>query len=428
MLNFFKRGFIKKTSTALLGTVLAQLLPIIVAPLLSRWYSPEAHGIYNAFIASSAILATLLSLSLEGAISVSDTEDDAMTTFKLILMQSVFGVGMLEICMILFPRFMSTILSLQEAIELIYLVPIYAFLLSAYNSLIYLYLRLDSVKNASFIKLIMSSAVIGFNLFFGIVRRSMTDLIWGQIAAYLLLIAIELPILSRLVGMKRFFAMLPVSQIRALYAKNKNFILQYMPSTLLNTAALQMPAILIKSIFGASIGGFYGMTHRFLVIPTAAISAGIGDVFRNEAVLERQRTGQYYTSYRKVLLLLSVTGGLIFSVIVLCAPWLFAIVLGEQWAFSGIMTRYLLPMYLLKYIVVPLGFSLILSGKLRENLCIQIFIFAATGIIFLLGRAFSWTWELTFLSYMLCTCAMYVVVFLYSRKLSKEGFHVDNSR
>ena len=54
------KEFNKNVIKVLSGTVLAQALPIAVAPILTRIYSPENFGIFALFYAIVSILALWL--------------------------------------------------------------------------------------------------------------------------------------------------------------------------------------------------------------------------------------------------------------------------------------------------------------------------------------------------------------------------------
>ncbi len=58
----------KNTSILVSGTALAQLIPILLQPILRRFYSPEVFGAYSVYLSLVGILYVLSSLRYEMAI------------------------------------------------------------------------------------------------------------------------------------------------------------------------------------------------------------------------------------------------------------------------------------------------------------------------------------------------------------------------
>ena len=52
------------------GTTLAQAIPILLSPALTRLYSPESFGALGAYIAASAILIVIATGKYENALLI----------------------------------------------------------------------------------------------------------------------------------------------------------------------------------------------------------------------------------------------------------------------------------------------------------------------------------------------------------------------
>lgn len=74
----------KNISILMTGTIIAQVIPILLSPILTRLYSPSEFGMLAVFLSITSILAVFANLRLDVAImSASDQE-------KLILKKLVY--------------------------------------------------------------------------------------------------------------------------------------------------------------------------------------------------------------------------------------------------------------------------------------------------------------------------------------------------
>ena len=84
------------------GSTLAQLIPIAIAPILTRLYSPEEFGLLAIFISLAAIFSPIASLRYELSIllpkSNSDAKDLAYLCFGIICFFTLIFFVIIFIC------------------------------------------------------------------------------------------------------------------------------------------------------------------------------------------------------------------------------------------------------------------------------------------------------------------------------------------
>ena len=94
MINFktdFKDSFFYKNILILLkGTVLAQIIPLIISPFLTRLYSPKEFGVLALFSSISVILGSIVNGRYEQALVLIKTENEARHLTILSLLISLF--------------------------------------------------------------------------------------------------------------------------------------------------------------------------------------------------------------------------------------------------------------------------------------------------------------------------------------------------
>ena len=85
--NKFKKFAISKFAASVLlvsaGTGLAQLLNVLVSPIITRIYTPEDYGILTVYMALLGMLTIVSSLKYESAIAIADDDEKAINILAL---------------------------------------------------------------------------------------------------------------------------------------------------------------------------------------------------------------------------------------------------------------------------------------------------------------------------------------------------------
>ena len=89
-----KSRFMRRLAVLSSGTVLAQGIVIIIMPVLTRLYTPEAFGLYAAFSSLFAMLSAAAALRYDAAVPIAPSEQEAIAMVWLSLMAAV-GTGLI---------------------------------------------------------------------------------------------------------------------------------------------------------------------------------------------------------------------------------------------------------------------------------------------------------------------------------------------
>jgi O-antigen/teichoic acid export membrane protein len=136
---------------------------------------------------------------------------------------------------------------------------------------------------------------------------------------------------------------------------------------LLNTGFFAAISFLVLSKFNIKEVGYMELTQRILAIPSAFISFSIGQVLLQkitELVNNKQKiTGEIKKVF---LLLLAMTIPFVLIIIFFAVP-LFKFVFGDEWAVSGLYSKYLVVFYAFGFMISPLSQVLISLQKFKLN-------------------------------------------------------------
>ena len=92
-----RRGLLRATLTLLAGGALAQALPLLLGPWLTRLYTPAEFGVYHLFAAVAAMLAVVACGRYEFALPLAtdEAEADALHSLALWLLVASTGISAL---------------------------------------------------------------------------------------------------------------------------------------------------------------------------------------------------------------------------------------------------------------------------------------------------------------------------------------------
>ncbi len=146
--RFFEfKKILKNVITLLNGTVLAQAIPILISPILTRIYTPDEIGVYTIFFATVNILAIFSSGRLEQAILLPKHKKDSFNVVKLSICFSLIVCMFSLIFLILFKNKISSFLGLDPISNWILLIPITSVFLAAFQIYNYWLNRNDKYVN-----------------------------------------------------------------------------------------------------------------------------------------------------------------------------------------------------------------------------------------------------------------------------------------
>jgi len=379
--------FARNVITLMTGTTLAQAIPVIISPVLTRMYSPEEFGVFAFYLALVSVLAVLATGRYELAILVPREEREAAAVTVLALGVCSVASVLLFIVVGLFGPEVAALFNMQGHYQVLYWVPLSVFLMAAYQGLNYWCNRHSYYRQMSMARMSqslgMSAAQVGAGSTgagaFGLVGGALI----GHFSAFFFLLV---HVLRR--DRERFRG-LDVATLVSTARRFVDFPKFLIAAHSLNMASFQAPIIFLGAIFGSVVSGFFMLTQRVIGAPMSIVAGAIGDVFRQEAsrcYLENGECKAVYVKTFKRLLILAV---LAFPVFFVIAPDVFAMVFGQDWRVSGDYARILTPMFFMQFITSPLSSMFVLAQKQRMDLVWQFFLFVSVTSSFLLAYAFN---------------------------------------
>ena len=375
-----KSEFSKNVLTLMTGTTIAQAIPIAISPILTRLYTPEDFGVFALFVSMSSIFGTLVNGRYELAIMLPKKDEDAIQICALGFIITFCLSLFLLILIFVFHPYLTTFLDYNVGFWL-YFVPITVFFTGTYNVLNYFYNRHKLYKDVANATIFKSIVLAIMQLSIGALKGGVLGLIGGQLVSQ---IFINVKLFKQLAQNKFTLKKISKNKMLALAKRYKDFPKFSMPAALANALSYHLTNILISSFYTILNLGFYSLTQKVLGIPSALIGNSIGQVYFQQATIERQDVGHAINSFKTTLKKLFLISCSFFLILFFVVEDLFALVFGEEWRVAGIYTKILIPMFCVSFISAPLSITMTVFEKQINSLMVNmILIVSSMGVILL---------------------------------------------
>lgn len=374
------------------GTLVAQLLPLLLSPLLTRIYSPTEFGQFAFWLAVITVAAPLATMRYDQAIITADSEqipDLIRICFAMSVGWSLVGIG----CALWFAEASNSPLASAPAVYA-WLLPVGIFLTAQFNTLYSLNTRQENYKLLARATAQRSGAIGIAQVFLGWVRNGGPGLIIGQVLGQLVaLSSMSRAAVAALNSEGSTSRSDRYSSAVATARANRKFPAFSTPAALANELALQLFPLLATPLYGMAALGHYALVQRMLATPSGVIGSAIGQVyFRN--IAEQHRNG---SPNRR--LFLATTGQLIavgiplFAVAWLISPWAFHQAFGQSWQEAGDYARILSFVFFARFVVMGVSSTAVVHQRQAALLIWQVSLLAGTAAAIAIAATASLSFE-----------------------------------
>jgi len=337
IINLIKKPFLRDVFTLAAGTISAQLITILLSPIITRLYGPEAYGIMGSFQAITAILIPISALSFPLAIVLPKEIDKVKGIIKLSLITSL-GIALISLVLLLF--FGEQVIELFQLNNLgsfLYFIPV-VILFSGVLQVMQQWLMRKKefyiAAKSNFLQTAITNvSKVGIGLFNPVasVLIFFTSIGQGLRAFFMMFLSKDKIIISSVKSN------IPLKNI---FIKYKDFPYYKSPELLVNGISGNLPILMLTSFFGPAAAGFYSISRTVLSLPSRLIGKSIGDVFYPRIAEAVKNKENITTKILQSTLLLGLLGIIPYGLIIIFGPDLFEIVFGSDWIRAGEYARW----------------------------------------------------------------------------------------
>ena len=151
MLNFIgpKSEFIKNTLALFTGTVVAQAIPILISPLLTRIYDPQDFGLLAIYVSLSGLFGIIATGRYELAIVLPKENKDGLSLFALSIILALIIAALTLVLVALFGTQIASWYKEPKIERWLVLIPVTVLFTGIYQALNYYATRKKSFANIS---------------------------------------------------------------------------------------------------------------------------------------------------------------------------------------------------------------------------------------------------------------------------------------
>ena len=383
--NSFSGNVLKLMS----GTVLAQALGILVMPVVTRLFAPEAFGILAIFTSMTVIVGVVACLRYQLAIMLPDSHEDAANILGVSLLSVIIVTCLSALIVWLGSEKIIGLLHVPQLKNYLWLVPVTIFFhglflaLNSWNSRTKHFGRLSIAQvvsslttqatklAAGFSGLVSGGVLIGTSVLGSVVS---TAILGGQIWRD---------------DKKLFLNNLNWKKIREGCVRYKKFPLIDTWGGLLNSISWQLPALMLSSFFSVSTVGFYALGLTLIQKPLSLISGALSQVFYQKACKEKNvkgNNGELVENLMDKLMFIGILPTVILSMV---GEELFMVVFGERWVEAGRYTQILAPWVFFTFIASPLSTIFLVYERQGAALFVNLIIFTTRVISLYIGGIYQ---------------------------------------
>ncbi len=368
-----RNEIVKNVLTLFSGSSLAQLIPFLIYPVLSRLYTPAEFGTLALFANLMMILSIFATAKYEQAIMLPVKNSSAIniTGFCLLLI-----TGFWIFTMLVFLFFGCNIVSLFGDSGLypwIYLLPFSVAFHSVFQVMTLILNRQKHFRSMALSRVLQSLSSSGVKLGGGFLQVGRGGLIVGTTIGHFFSAAFLF--IRFYINNKNWLSLISLKRMREQIIRYIYFPKYVMLHALSSTVSAALPIIFFTRFFSSEEAGLYAMGYSIVFIPLSLFSAAIEQVLYQDLSMkfnsEKELTPLMKDTAKTIIFIAIIPFLLLFAF----APFAFEFLLGGDWAVSGVYVRIILPWLFMAFLTSPLSFIPKIFGRQKKAMFIELISF-----------------------------------------------------
>lgn len=404
----------KNISTLALGNTLAQAIPILISPILTRIYDPKDFGLFGIYMACVMVLSSLANGQYHLAIVLPTSNNKAFHISILSFIVTCILIFLLYVLILLFDDYIVFLLKIPEMKFWIYIIPISVFLIGINQIFLYKNTRIKNYRIISFSNIyrtvIMSSSQVFLNYFFKDVTGLILGMIFGSITAIIYLIKTS----------KDNIYKVKYKTILAVARYYKEFPRINTINNLLYNIGQYSIYIVIGFVYSIEYVGFFTLVQRVMLVPSTIIANAVGQVFYQK-ISTSIKTNEVYKDLIYTLKIMISSSFIIFLLIYLFIQDIFVIVFGEKWIEAGEVAMCLTPLFFFQFIRSSINMITLVYKKQKVQMYINIGMLLISLMIFFIGYRYKISFMNLIIYYSIIMSILNLFIILYYVKIVKKG-------
>lgn len=391
----FKREMLRNLTVLTGGTIIAQAIPIAIAPILSRLYSPDDFGVWALYLSFVMFLSVFSTGRYQFAIMLPKENREAINILRLCFFILIVFCVVLELIIIFLYDYFQTIESISRIDYWIYFLPLSIFLVSSISILNIWNTRYKQYKNIVISKISQTTLTSTVNIYVGMLKNkipisSMLSKLFQENSSIMLK--------NSSLGLKGLIGGTIVGQVLGVvvlsyrFIKNYGGLLKEVQKTVIKKSMKRYKdfptvnvlhasvdniqstgvSLIIVHFFTASILGLYSFAYRIIQAPLGMITNSYAQVFFQRSA-EMHANGESINQlYKKTLKVFFLMGFPVFLLLAIFGQEIFSFIFGDEWTKAGLYVQILTPWFFMNFLISPMGQIPIILNKQKQVFLLSI--------------------------------------------------------
>ncbi len=367
-------GFARHVATLASGAALAQALPLLFAPLLTRLYTPADFGVLAVFVAWLSNLAVVATARYDMAVVLPADDADAARLMRLALL---INTALCALCLLLFwPWHQAIASALGQPALAAWLpwLPLGVWLAGSVAAWTAWNNRQRRYAANAQGRVVQSLGVSLLQVAAGYSGLAAAGLIVSQLAGQLLaLLALAWrDVAGRFAWLRGHSRASLLAQAR----RYREFPLVNTPHAFVVAFQDSLMLAMLAALSGSAVVGQYALVLRVLKLPAALVGQAVSQVVFRDLAEAAGHGRALRGMLARALLMLAALAVVPFSVLGLWGGPLFAWVFGAGWHGAGDIAAVLSPYFAAAFIAGPAFMVPMVLGQQRAS-----FVFVLVGVV-----------------------------------------------
>jgi len=324
-------GFAHNVTILAGGTAIGQAVVVLSSPILTRLYSPSSFGILAVYVSLLSFLLGIASWRYHMAIPLAESNQSVAS---LLVLCFALLLGMALVLVLAIALRGAAIVAWTNTPALapfLWLLPLSYLGAGAFQLLTAWAIRTNEFGKLARSKLGQSAGQALTQVAFGVVLSGPVGLLIGDAIGRT---AGSMNLARQMWAQLRDdFRTVSAGSVLQIGIRYKRFPLISSVAGFISSAGDQIPTLLIASLYGPTIVGWFGLVQRLLSMSFVLVASAIGTVFLSESArLAQQDPQRLLNLFWKTATRASLIASILFIGVVLTTPLLFGPLFGSQWS------------------------------------------------------------------------------------------------
>jgi O-antigen/teichoic acid export membrane protein len=351
--KFMRAEYIRNVFTLMAGTVIGQALVFILAPFITRLFTPEDFTLLEQYTMIVTVLSVVVTGKYEFAIMHPKDQNDARHIAGLALKVAFYSCVVLSMFFLFLAKEFSYLLMNEPIRIYLWTIPIVLFFTAVFNVFNYWFSRLKQYKVAANSKVLSAVSSEPIKIATGYGAWGPSGLVFSTVAGSIAagVYAFWKFLKSEPEGLKN----LSNERMKALAVLHKDYPLFSIWGSVLNRLAQWAHVGIFTLYYGLVAVGFMALCRRIFMAPLNVVSNSYSQVFF-QRISEIEDPKELRALYYKVLFrFLLAAAGMVFIVQMLPSNTM-GFIFGDAWGSSFLYLKYLIYWFALNFVTSSLAF------------------------------------------------------------------------